>query len=472
MAIQRKKACTVCDTEFTTSQVGAKFCSDKCRDKDRSKRQSDKKLKAAKKRVEKLPVSEEWLWIARECRRAGTIEILKDVHLEKLFALYKYRFKCYGWNPETKTSAFHLCHISPVSAPDSVGLLNHLNLFVGGSLPNQVHGTNHFSGAGLSVSRYRLQQKWLVDEGMSDKQILGKVERYLGNKLIAYAKENPIRTAPRLGLAKWVSQNDPEKRFTLQELEKKSTHELRKIRAQIEEREVYQMDLTKKRSFIVYLEESKRLSAELPEGSHKSNLIFMLDVLNVACVVMWLYGEDGFNSVLNPSWGVSYNPFGLAEGKDLSTFRNFVAFQAFNALQGASIDRSLIKNTLRSYLKVSDKPLPLIPEYREHFAYNLRGQLVQPEAEFRVQLQAVNSSILALGILSPVQEAEHLDFVTQALKAEQEETAILEHYDYCRNHYDYSTIYFKVEDDYATTEVDSSFLIGGSEFESVLLSLF
>lgn len=466
MALQRKKVCQVCNKEFTASRVDAKYCSD-CRPKAKSTKQQDKRLTVAKKRIEKLPTSEEWLWVAREVRRAGTVEVLRDVDLEKLFALYKYRFKCYGWNPETKQSAFHLCHIHPVSSPSAVGLLHHLNLFVGSSLPNQIHGNNHFPGAGLSIKRTELSYKWLIDDKMSDKQILEKVEKYLGKKLVEYAKDNPIRMSQRLSIAKWVYKNDPQRQYELKELERKSTHELRKIRAEIEEREMYQMDLTKKRSFIVYLDECQRLSTELPDGQHKSNLLFMVDVLKVACACMVLLEEDGFSSVLSLPWGVLYNPFTLADGKDSSSFRDFVSFQVYSALQGGPVDRQMIRNTLASYLVVPDVPLPLIPEYREHIAANLQGVRVSPSDEFCIQLRDINCSILSLGLLSRIQEAEHLAFIEQAMKVEQAETAILEHYEFCNSRYDYSTIHFEIEDDYSTIPMDQSVLFGATEFEAV-----
>jgi len=139
MAIQRVKVCAVCTTEFSTSQYKAKYCPD-CRSKAKNGKQVDRRQKLAEKRVVKLPVSEEWLWVAREVRRAGTVECLHShtvETLEQLFELRNYKYKTYDFDFEKKRSKFHLCHIQPVRGSNFVGLLHPYNLFIGPSLANQ-----------------------------------------------------------------------------------------------------------------------------------------------------------------------------------------------------------------------------------------------------------------------------------------------------------------------------------------------
>lgn len=113
MTIQRVKVCAVCATEFTTSQIKAKYCPD-CRGKAKHQNQKDRRQKTAEKRIVKLPASEEWLWVAREVRRAGTVECLHShtiETLEQLFELRNYKYKTYDFDFEKKRSKFHLCHI-------------------------------------------------------------------------------------------------------------------------------------------------------------------------------------------------------------------------------------------------------------------------------------------------------------------------------------------------------------------------
>lgn len=443
--IERTYNCSVCNAEYTTSRHSVKrYCSDRCR-------KTASRHKTAFKRIEKLPVSEEWLYIARECKRAGTVEIL-HFHtvesLESLFALRNYKYKCYGWDSEKKTSKFDLCHIQPVSGKSTVGLLHPLNLFVGSSLPNKVHGTKSHPGVGLSIRRFDLQAKWLVSKEDSDKKVLDKVQRYLGPVLKEYAANNPIRTSQRFGLAKWIFNNDSEHRFTLAELERKSMMDLRKLRAQIEEREVYKVDLIAKRALLVYFDELTRFSDVLPEGNHKNDCAFLIDVLRVAITTLAVsYGEEGFHSVVDTPAAVSvWTPAVIKDYTEqrFSDFRDWLSFTAFETLQGCPLERGKVLNTLRSYIQVEE----LIPTYRDyHKATNVT---FLRSGEFGKVVEEFHNAVLKLGLLNAVQEFELLDLCKAANSEVNATVDWLSNFDSCANIYDYSTIYYEVEGDYIT----------------------
>lgn len=444
MAIQRKKTCIVCDNQFTTSQIAAKFCGDSCRDKSRSKRQSDKKVKLAKKRVQRIAVNDSWLWVAAEAKRSGTTEILHGhtaETLEQLFELRNYRYRTYGWNNDTRLSKFHLCHIRPANGTDCVGLLHPHNLFVGGSLPNQVHGAKSYSGVGLSIPRCNLKSKWKVSKEDSDKVVITKIEKYLGDVLIEYAKNNPINMSQRLSLAKWVYKNIPNCGFSLKELERKGIQELRKMRADFEEKELYQIDLTAKRSFVVYLDECKRLSEQLPASQHKDNLAWMVPVLHVACAVMSLEHEEGFSSVLSIPFRVEWSILSLNAGVDLSVFRDFISFQAFNALQGAPVDKNLILNTLHKYLSVGD----LFPDWSKVPSGCYRYFSEEFDV-FPAQVKPLQDAVISLGMVDRFTQYEMLE----ALEVSKREAEWFESHEWaeCLSEHDYSGMYYEVEDDY------------------------
>lgn len=441
MAIQRVKVCALCTTEFTTSQIKAKYCPG-CRDKAKNGKQVDRRQKLAEKRIQSLPQSDEWLWVARECRRAGTVEILQDVNLKALFAVYRARFKCYGWNPDTKQSKFHLCHISPVKDKNSIGLLNHLNLFIGNSLPNQVHGNKGHEGKGLSIPINLLKRKWFVDEKATDRNILDKVAKYLGPVLTEYAKENPVRKSQRFSLARWVYQNDKDNIMPLQQLERLSMQELRNIRAKIEDKEVYTMDFTAKRSVVVALEECQRLSVQLPECEHRSDVAFMVPVLQIAAV--WLSRlpeQQGLHGILENPYGVEWAPLKLREGMDGSALRDFLSFQAFGALQGATVDRKMVLNTLRKYLVVTT----LTPDYSKAND-SIRKYFAEQYSRFVAQVPTIKAAILSLGLADKIMVAEDLQLAAEAAREE----AIFESFGYeqCEGLHDYSTIHYEVEEDY------------------------
>lgn len=442
MAIQRVKKCTLCTTEFSTSQIKAKYCPD-CRPrKARNKTQSDRRFKTAQNRIERLPQSEEWLWIARECRRAGTIEILQGVDLLALFAVYKAKFKTYGYNPETKKSKFHLCHIAPVGGEDSVGLLHHLNLFIGSAFHNQVHSNQGYPDRGLYIPDEKLKKKWKVDEGNSDRTILNKVQKYLDQVLIEYAKDNPISTASRYGLARWIFQNDPENILQLKELERMSARELRAIKAKAEGKEVFTLNYPAKRSFVVMLEECQRLSGQLPDGQHKEDIAFMTTVLLVA--IAWLSrlpGQEGLSNILEKPYGVKWTPLEHRDGMDASTLRDFIGFQSFQALQGAPVDRKMIRHTLSKYLSVTS----LSPDYSAANS-SMQKYFSEEYSRFVVQVPLVKNAIISLGLPDKVMLAEEL---AQAEEAAREEAIYTSFgYEQCEGPLDYSTIHYEVEDDY------------------------
>lgn len=441
MAIQRVKACALCTTQFTTSQIKAKYCPE-CRTKAKKGKQVDRRQKVAERRILSLPQSDEWLWVARECRRAGTVEILQDVNIEALFAVYRARFKCYGWNPDTKQSKFHLCHIFPVKDKNSIGLLSHLNLFIGNSLPNQVYSNKSHDSKGLKIPVNQLKRKWLIDKDSTDRNILDKVAKYLGPILVEYAKKNPVRKSQRFSLARWVYQNDPDNIMQLQQIERLSMQQLRTIRAYVEGKEVYKMDFTAKRSVVVAFEECQRLSVQLPECQHRSDVAFMVPVLQVAAA--WLSRlpeQQGLHDILERPYGVTWEPLKLREGMDVSVLRDFISFQAFAALQGETLDRKMVLNTLRKYLVVTT----LTPDYSKAND-SIRKYFAEQYSRFVAQVPVIKAAILSLGLADKIIVAEDLQLAAEAAREE----AIFESFGYeqCEGLHDYSTIHYEVEEDY------------------------
>jgi hypothetical protein len=441
MTIKRIKTCTLCNTEFTTPYQRTKYC-ESCRTTANKKKKVDRRLTVAQSRIQRLSTSDEWVGIARECKRAGTVEILKGVDLEALFALRKARNKTYGYNPNKKTSKYHLCHISPVVGENSVGLLHHLNLFIGTSFHNQLHGNNSHAERGMSIPTNKLQKKWRVDESTKDSAVLSKVVDYLGPTLIEFAKENAINTSSRIGLARWIHQNDPNNILSIKQLEQKTVTQLREVKAAVQEKELYQYDYTARRSVVVALEECQRLSQQLPQGQHQSDLEFMIPVLYVAAT--WLASlpdQEGLADIFKKPYGVAWKPLELREGMDASTLRDFISFQAFDTLQGAPVDRKMIRSTLSKYLTVTS----LSPDYSASNS-SMQSHYADEYTRFVHQVPVVKNAIITLGLPDKVMLAEE---VLKAQIAHREEEIFASfNYEQCEGPLDYSTIYYDVGDDY------------------------
>ncbi|SIQ91404.1 hypothetical protein [Aquipseudomonas alcaligenes] len=446
--VERVYTCSVCTTEYTTTRYSkTHYCSPSCRSKARNN-------KTASRRIEKLPVSDSWLWVARECHRAGTVEILKDVDLEQLFEVYNRRFKCYGWDSENKTSKFHLCHIAPVSGKHSIGLLHHENLFIGGSLANQVHGTKEYEGVGKSIPRSSLLDKWRVGSKDSHRAILSKVQKYLGNKLVEYAKKNPIKKAQRFVLAERISKLK-NNILPLDQLEKMGTQALMKLEAELLQKDVFSIKLIAKRSLVVYQEELERFSTY--DTDKQSDYLFMSDAVRVVAQLLSQENESGLSSITAHKfrWYYEFTPLQLKPNKDLSKLRDFISFTAFSLLQGAELDKSLVKNTLNAYIDVVSLTVVEhgIPDFNDTFTdfEYIRDEL----NEFSENVEKVKNAISNASLLSPsvVLKLEEKAKEQSFLNTYRAETACPEYWNY-----DYSEYGIKVEAEYSLPVYSDTFL--------------
>lgn len=404
MAIQRERTCFHCNKQFTTTQYNAKYCSTSCK----SKTETVRKATTAEKRIARIHTSDAWRWIARECRRAGTVEVLQGVDLVELFSLYNRRYKCYGYDSKKKISKFHLCHIHPVKGADSIGLLHHANLFIGTSLANQKFTNKHYANAGLSIKRSSLKKKWLVADKTTETQIFTKIKSYLGDKLTEYAKYNKIDKATRLTLALRVSKHESNV-LPLEQLEKLSTASLRDLEADLKGKLVYQMDLQAKRSLVVYKEELDRF-ALYSESASKEGYQFVSSVCVVLAqaLVVSRYGKglDNITATYDRCY-LEYSPLAIIQGADISKLRDFVTFTAFETLSGAEVNKELISSTLNKYLYFTDNHVYGVWEQSEY------EWIIREHETFKANLLSVEDSIIATGLYDPF--AELLDPYSELL---------------------------------------------------------
>ncbi|UVL41768.1 hypothetical protein LOY55_06590 [Pseudomonas sp. B21-040] len=441
MAINRVKQCLTCKTEFNTSHIRAKYCPN-CRTTSYTKVKKDRRQTVAEKRVLKLALSDEWRSVAKECKRSGTVEILQGVDLVALFALRNATFKTYGYNPETKKSQYHLCHISPAVGKDTVGLLNHLNLFIGTAFLNQKHSNKVYKDRGLSIPKKQLKAKWKVTKETSDRVVLDKVTEYLGQVLIDYAKEHPVNISRRYSLAKWVFQNDPDNTLPLSKLETMSMYDLQAIRTKIENKPAFTIEYATKRSFIVMLEECQRLSEQLPDGQHKDDISFMVPVLQVAIAFLSRQQDQhGLSSVLTNPHGVTWNPLTLREDMSASKFRDYISFQAFDTLQGKAVDRKIVRSTLSTYLSVTS----LTPDYSQSDSA-IQNYYADDYTQFVKQVPVIKNALITLSMVDKYMLADEIEKAQIALHEETMFTSFPPQL--CEGEHDYSTTHYEIEDDY------------------------
>jgi hypothetical protein len=142
-------------------------------------------------------------YLATECLRAGTIEILQDHTLESLVKLHEVYKNNMRYNGSSNT--FELSHIAPVKGSGHVGMLYAENLVSAPKALNRAHGNKHF-GFGRPLHRLTLDPKHSVDKRWDkSSEVVQRVINYLGKDLVlAVIKTCKIKPTQRSQLVEWI----------------------------------------------------------------------------------------------------------------------------------------------------------------------------------------------------------------------------------------------------------------------------
>lgn len=196
----RRPSCQnpACKKRFTTTVANAKYCSTKCGD---AKRNSRKKVDP----LEKALKSAFFYYLAGECLRANTLEILQGHTLETLCELHEVYKNNMKWNGYGGSSAYELSHIASVKGHAGVGMLFAENLVSAPKALNRAHGKKHY-GFGKFISRLTLNSKHSVDKRWNTPaEVVQMVINYLGKTLVLAAiKACKIKPAQRSQLVEWI----------------------------------------------------------------------------------------------------------------------------------------------------------------------------------------------------------------------------------------------------------------------------
>jgi len=348
--IKRPKKCLHCNKDYVTPRHPQKYCSKTCSvAANRAKRPKAKPTH--EKRKERMIDNAFFDYIVRECKRAGTVEILTDYDLAKGQKIFERKNKLRSWDSEKRRHIYHICHISPVKGNGTIGLLHHDNLFIGRSLHNQrnSNGENENAAIGKSIPTDGLRKEWKVNKKTPKKKVLKKIEDFLGDKLDEFAKNHKIDTDKHLLLARRVHKSGKYP-FTKPELEAMDSADLRDMEAAIKGKEAYEIPYKPPaRSLLVYYLECER---------HKENnpiCAMLLPYLRVACVVMVQQGHTGFESLI-PYQALRYLPQ-IIVASDLSKFRDWSSLTAFDVLQGKKVTESDVRSLFdRDLVVLEDIP--------------------------------------------------------------------------------------------------------------------
>ena len=262
----RRPTCKHCRKRFTTSNKTAMYCSRECK-------QANANAKIKKDPMDKAMKCAFFYYLARECLRAGTLEILRGHTVETLSALHSLYKANMRYNGYGDSNDYELSHIAPVKGHAFIGLLFADNLVSASKTLNRSHGTKYF-GHGASISRATLDTKHAVDKEIErESAVVARVLAYIGKTVVLETiKACKIKPAQRCQLTQWIAnhydERNPEHVAALPNvdmIETMKTKELQNIKSLMTGKDVENYTCTSSRVEVVMSRELTRLSEVRPE---------------------------------------------------------------------------------------------------------------------------------------------------------------------------------------------------------------
>lgn len=344
------KLCPICNSDIqkTSRQWSNKiYCSQKCRKISHRKQKSNNKR--ALQRRANMRQNDEVLRLVRECKRAGTVQILTghtiDSFLETM-ELVRNR-------PKGKVA---LCHIHPVKGKGCTGLFHCRNLFYGGKYQNSQFGKKYLGG-GLSISNKKLKSKWAIEKDTPANDVLMLVEEFLGDIIPQYLELAPVRKSKRYQLVEKIMELEP-----AADPEHLMSYGYKKLQACLDmlcHSKSTSIQDSIESKYIAYMDELTRF---IGYGGER---VKMLDQLRRLLVITYMALERQSEShTFNKYFYVKYEPLiepkysqaRLRVPEKWSHFKDLVYNTVFSVLQGASLDTKVFKKELLSYLVFPPKP--------------------------------------------------------------------------------------------------------------------
>lgn len=339
------KQCHQCNTSFeknSSQWKNKKYCSDKCRKVAHRKKKS--LLSRTEKRRANMPQNEEFIYIAKQCIRAGTVQILSyhsTASFTSLMELIKNR----------PNGNVHLCHVSPVKGKHTIGRLHTENLFYAGAYQNSKFGNKSFN-QGLSIKKSDLESQWQISKQESINEILLKIEKFLGAIISEYLEKAPVRKSKRYQMAERIVELEGrgEAPDSLMHINAKN---LIDRWDKLRRKTTYKIEHTKESKFLAYMDSLTRFIEYASPRADKLKKI--RDTLVISYMALEREKES---QTYNKLFYVKYEPLikmkyafsNLNNPDDWSKLKDLTYDTAFNALQGESLKPKKFRRKVMSYL--------------------------------------------------------------------------------------------------------------------------
>ena len=222
-----------CKKPFTTSNEKRLFCTTQCQ----------QSLNAAKRKstnVNNATRSAFFYYLAKEVKRAGTLQILQGHTPESLAELHKVYKQSFRVNQYGDVDHFQLSHIAAVKGVRTLGLLHAENLVISPTELNKAHGVKHY-GHGKYISRTSIEHRHSVHKDEPEGAVLDRVIAYLGEDVVAATvKLAGIKPTDRQKDLAWLRDNldatNPDHVAYIDSIETMKGRQLEELRAEMEHR--------------------------------------------------------------------------------------------------------------------------------------------------------------------------------------------------------------------------------------------
>lgn len=185
------KQCRQCNKEFY-GRANKHYCNDRCATVTRvarhRKKKSESQVRKYVKKADRFLQTGFALYLLKELKRAGTVQILEGHTADTLHELNRMKRQCSkysGYSEGKPTGSYHLSHIWPVRASSGkLGLLHPQNIVIATKEFNLRHGAKQPShlDVGLYLPEAALLEKHKLKEHDTAKQVFKRVEKLLGHE--------------------------------------------------------------------------------------------------------------------------------------------------------------------------------------------------------------------------------------------------------------------------------------------------
>jgi uncharacterized Zn ribbon protein len=185
------KQCRQCGNEFR-GRANKHYCSDRCATGARvarhRKKKSESQIRKYVKKADRFLQTGFALYLLKELKRAGTVQILEGHTADTLHELHRLKRQCSkysGYSDGKPTGRYQMSHIWSVKASNAkLGLLHPQNIVIATKEFNLRHGAKQPSrlDVGLYLPTAALLEKHKLREHDTAEQVFKKVEKFLGHE--------------------------------------------------------------------------------------------------------------------------------------------------------------------------------------------------------------------------------------------------------------------------------------------------